>query len=91
MNRNMKMTLLGAAVGYVLSEYLTLRRAAKSITTAKKSHKKDHSYLWAVNMVLKEVQRGKYNNSTTREEVMQRMDADFEYYQSIANGLGTQG
>lgn len=91
MNKNLKMTLLGAAIGYVLSEYLTLRRAAKHIATAKKSYKNDHSYRWAVNMVLAEVRRGKYDNSTTREEIMRRMDEDLKFYHSVAKGLGNQG
>lgn len=83
MNRQVKIALLCGAVGYVISEYLVLRRESKKVPSAGDRYR----YKWAVEMVLNEVHRGKYDRCRSREEVMARMDADLEYYQEVAHLL----
>lgn len=84
MNRQVKIALLCGAVGYVISEYLVLRRESKNVPTASDSQR----YKWAVQMVLNEVHRGKYDRCRSREEIMASMDADLEYYKEVAHLLG---
>ena len=84
MNRQIKIGLFCGAVGYIISEYLVLRRESKKVPSAGDRYR----YKWAVQMVLNEVQRGKYDRCRSREEVMARMDADLLYYQEVAHLLG---
>lgn len=84
MNRQVKIALLCGAVGYVISEYLVLRRESKKVPSAGDRSR----YKWAVEMVLNEVHRGKYDRCRTREEVKAKMDADLVYYQEVAHLLG---
>ena len=84
MNRQVKIGLLCGAVGYVISEYLLLRRESRKVPSAGDRYR----YKWAVQMVLNEVHRGKYDRCRTREEIMSEMDADLLYYQEVAHLLG---
>lgn len=84
MNRQIKIALLCGAAGYIVSEYLVLRRESKKVPSASDRQR----YRWAVQMVLNEVHRGKYDRCRSREEIMARMDADLVYYQEVAHLLG---
>jgi hypothetical protein len=87
MNKQLKTALLCGAAGYAISELLTVRRAYKRIRSAAEQSVERYRYKWAVQMVMKEVERGKYDNSTTRAEVKTRMDADLVYYREVAHIL----
>jgi len=91
MNNRIKIGLICGAAGYLLSEYFTLRRAYKLAGSVTNPAIKRYRYKWAVQMVLNEVHRGKYDNCISREDIHARMDADLVYYQEIANILELKG
>jgi hypothetical protein len=91
MNKKIKIALIGMAVGYAISEFLTVRRAYKKIRSATEHSTERHRYKWAAQMVLNEVHRGKYDHCKNKEEVKSSMDADFVYYQRVAHILNISG
>jgi hypothetical protein len=90
MNRQLRIALVGVAAGYLISEYLTIRRAYKHVKSATSKSTESYRYRWAAQMVLNEAHRGKYNHCGSREEIKSSMDVDFEYYQEVANILGIE-
>lgn len=87
MNKRVKFALLCGAVSYVIAEYLVLRRESKNVPSPVDQYR----YKWAAQMVLNEVHRGKYDRCRSKQEIMARMDADFVYYQGVADILEIKG
>jgi hypothetical protein len=87
MNNRIKVGLICGAAGFVISEYFTLRRAYKLAGSVIDPTTSRYRYKWAVQMVLNEYNRGKYNDSISKEDTQAKMDADLEYYREVANIL----
>jgi hypothetical protein len=91
MNNRIKIGLICGAAGYLLSEYFTLRRAYKLAGSVINPSIRRYRYKWAVQMVLNEYNRGKYNDCVSKEDIQAKMDADLEYYNEVANILNIKG
>lgn len=80
-SRQVKMILIGAAAGYVISEYLVLRSEGKAARRriAGDAETEKARTSWASQQIVAEIKRGRYDRRG-----MDALRDDFHYYRQVS-------
>lgn len=80
----LKVTLLGAAAGFLISEYVIMKRANRIASQMQEEQITRLAYaLWAKHKIDQDAARGKYDDYD-RADIPAIVKADYDYWMTIA-------